>query len=388
MKKFLAVLISVCFISSSGFSAPRGQRNLTDNTQSQPANRRVNAKPFIKQTLPPSPAAQNKTNTAARKESAARFQNRNRIIINRSQKNEPAKSIAAQSRPAANNLKKQNPRINGNIKTARPQQQRRDPFLKDNPKRNAANQRPQKTIVNSANSKYHNNTPVSAKPERIRSHNRHHGKPFRRHRTSYNPFVYIGIFSGLSTISAIANYRRYFYRTHRRHYFYRRPFINLTFYNYSDPYWTYYDSVYYAEAERIVEAEKHTGETAVQESAVSETAHLSDVTVLNAAFYRVFSTAAPSVPTAEVTVLNNSDYAVSEIYFRGQLETRETGKVLIDDAFNYELPQYLMPGQSAVYKIPLSSFDKWTKVKPPDTAVFSVVITGITADSGESVRNK
>jgi len=115
--------------------------------------------------------------------------------------------------------------------------------------------------------------------------------------------------------------------------------------------------------------------------------NLALISVLNERFFRVFSSAAAPAAVAEVTVINNSDLAISEIFFRGRIETHITNRVIIDDVFNYELPRHLQPGERAVYRIPLSSFSRWANIRPPDMAVFTATVTGITTSSGEIIRS-
>jgi len=124
-----------------------------------------------------------------------------------------------------------------------------------------------------------------------------------------------------------------------------------------------------------------------QEAAREARRNLSAITVLNERFSRVFSSAAPPAPMAEITIVNNSDLAISKIFFRGRIETHITNRVLIDDTFNFVLPRHLQPGERANYRIPLSSFRGWTNVRPPDMARFTVMVTGVVTSSGENVRN-
>jgi hypothetical protein len=118
--------------------------------------------------------------------------------------------------------------------------------------------------------------------------------------------------------------------------------------------------------------------------------NLALITVSSGRFFRAYSSDAPPAPMAEVTVINNSDLAVSRIFFRGRIESEITNRVLIDDIFNYDLPRPLNPGEREVYRIPLRPFGRWANwasVRPPDTITFTVIITGITTSSGESIRS-
>ena len=153
-----------------------------------------------------------------------------------------------------------------------------------------------------------------------------------------------------------------------RHPFYTRPVVRVVNVTPPDPF------RYERERERI-------------ENAREARRNIALITVSNARFRRIFSSSAAPAPVAEVTVVNNSDLTLSQIFFRGRIETHITNRVLIDDVFSYALPRHLAPGERAVYRIPLSSFSNWTSIRPPDMAVFTVTVMGVVTSSGEIVRN-
>ena len=210
-------------------------------------------------------------------------------------------------------------------------------------------------------------------------------------------YVNFGVFLGLVGLAAIVNYSTHYlsrntyvsynyWPYYRYDYYYKTPRISISYYDNYDPYWTYYDSVYYKQQERRAALEINNLEDA-KASAIYAEKSLTYINVNNASFYKLYTTNTLPVSVAEVTVTNGSNNYISAIYFRGILQTHITNKILIDNAFSYNLPEPLEPGERATYKIPLNAFGNWASVKPSDMTLFGVSITGIKTVEGISIRS-
>ncbi len=155
-----------------------------------------------------------------------------------------------------------------------------------------------------------------------------------------------------------------------------------------DPYyWNhyyYYDAQYLMEKKKIALEEIERLEQIKAES--EKTKHeIENIKVTKARFYKQYSTDTIPVSMAEITIENRSKYPLRKIYFRGSLKTHITGKVLIDEPFAYEMAYTLEQGDRATYKIALNEFGNWSKVKSPDLAVFTVIITNAITEAGEQL---
>ncbi|MCL2390651.1 MAG: hypothetical protein FWD54_00955 [Endomicrobia bacterium] len=212
-------------------------------------------------------------------------------------------------------------------------------------------------------------------------------------------YVNFGVFLGLVGLAAIVHYSTYYiprstyvsynyWPYYRYDYYYNRPRISISYYDSYDPYWTYYDSVYYEQQERRAALAEINKLEDAKASAIHAERSLAYININNASFYKVYTTDALPVSVAEVTVTNDSNNYISAIYFRGTLQTHITNKILIDDAFSYYLPEPLEPGESATYRISLNAFGSWASVKPSDMTLFGVSITGIKTVDGRSIRSE
>ncbi|MDR3071813.1 MAG: hypothetical protein LBU29_04415 [Endomicrobium sp.] len=108
------------------------------------------------------------------------------------------------------------------------------------------------------------------------------------------------------------------------------------------------------------------------------------VKVLNAEFYKQYTSDTLPISTAKLTIKNESTCTITKIYCKGKLTTHNTNTVLIEDSFSFDLASSLAPGEQNIYDIPLNSFGGWAKVFPPDLSVFCVVIDGIETTDGKA----
>lgn len=180
----------------------------------------------------------------------------------------------------------------------------------------------------------------------------------------------------------VLDYNWPYYGHNRRHGYYRNT--NWAFDPYYRNYYYYYDSVYYREKNQAAfnEIEKLERKKAAAEKAKQE---LASIKIIRARFYKQFTTDTLPISMAEITIENRSKYSLTKLYLRGSLKTHITGKVLIDEPFEYDMAYTLEQGDRATYKIPLNAFGSWSKARPPDMAVFTVSVTGAATTSGEAL---
>ncbi|MCL2485396.1 MAG: hypothetical protein FWF00_06860 [Endomicrobia bacterium] len=426
MKKFLVVLISVCFIATSGFAQNsnsqgengngNGNRNQNSqgqnqNSQGQSKNSNTNTKTEEKTTASKpadnkntkSESTSNRTTVNNNRSSSAnsntaRNNNSNSSVTksnNNASRNNAQNSNVSKNNMTNNNTSKNN--VSNN--TTRNNSQDNNTVRNNTSNNNTRNNVQNNNNNNASRSEVSRNQQKNNATQSVRTNNTTTTNNVRVSQTTvvnnyqtvstvryaplryyplYTPYVFAGIFNRAIYTAVYRNHPYYY-----RQYYYSRPVVNITYYNYKDPYWTYYDSVYYARQER----ESALAEIERLENARGMQRNIALIEVLNASFNRVYSTSAAATRVAEVTVLNNSDFPIATIYFRGKIETHITSRVLIDDVFSYDLPRYLYPGESATYKIPLNAFGNWARMTPPDMAIFTVTVTGITTSFGESLKN-
>ena len=174
----------------------------------------------------------------------------------------------------------------------------------------------------------------------------------------------------------------YGYDDRHNHRDYRRR--NWHYDPYASNYYYYYDSGYRREREKAAfsEIERLEEKKAQAQRAKQE---LAGIKIVRARFYKQFTTDTKPISMAEITVENRSKYPLTKLYFKGNLKTHITNKVLIDEPFEYNMAYTLEQGDRATYKIPLNEFGNWSAARPPDMAIFTVIVTGAVADSGESL---
>jgi hypothetical protein len=153
---------------------------------------------------------------------------------------------------------------------------------------------------------------------------------------------------------------------------------------YGTHYYTYDHYCDYEHRRRKSEAALTEIELLEKRKTGSETARqqVARVKVREARFYKQFTTDTLPISIAELTVQNKSDYPVTAVFFRGKIVTPQTGKVIIDDTFKYDMPEELPSGEKKTYSIPLNDFGQWSKVQTPDLVKFEVAVVGIETGDG------
>jgi hypothetical protein len=159
--------------------------------------------------------------------------------------------------------------------------------------------------------------------------------------------------------------------------YYYRDAHGYKYSRYYDYYYDYYYSYKYQKALNEIELLK-------QKKAESDIARrrMSRVKVLNARFYKQYTTDTLPISMAEITIENKSDYSIKRILFNGKLVTHKTGQVLINDTFRCDIDGAFASGETNTYDMPLNSYGGWAKMRPPDLARFDVVVVGIETSDG------
>ncbi|MDR3256234.1 MAG: hypothetical protein LBT18_01030 [Endomicrobium sp.] len=164
-----------------------------------------------------------------------------------------------------------------------------------------------------------------------------------------------------------------------RYYYYPDIYYGIFYYDYN----RYYNYEYYRRKYNVAFNEIELLEKRKEESE-SVKKEISKIKILNARFYKQYTSDTLPISTAELIIENRSEYSITKIFFKGKLTTHITDKVLINDTFNYDLPFVLESGEKNTYNIPLNSFGQWSRVNPPDLAVFDVVIEEIETADGKN----
>lgn len=150
-----------------------------------------------------------------------------------------------------------------------------------------------------------------------------------------------------------------------------------------------------AEADLIkTEREAKQREQALQEieelreaRAAAETAkgELAKFEVSKSRFYKRKTSQYSSMlePFMEIVVKNNTSSPISRAYFIGTIASPERSIPWHSDAFNYEIPGGLEPGEDATWVLAPNMFSDWGKVNAPKDAVFTVEVTQVDGADGE-----
>jgi hypothetical protein len=91
-------------------------------------------------------------------------------------------------------------------------------------------------------------------------------------------------------------------------------------------------------------------------------------------------------PVIEISVVNNTDSAVSRAYFHGVLATPGRSVPWAEDNFNHEISGGLEPGESQTWKLSPNMFGAWSKApKDRKDMVFTVTVVRIDGSNGDAL---
>ncbi len=90
-------------------------------------------------------------------------------------------------------------------------------------------------------------------------------------------------------------------------------------------------------------------------------------------------------PIIELTVRNNTPYAVSRAYFEGTVASPDRSVPWIKEEFNYMIRGGLEPGEEASWRLSPNMFSEWGTVEVPSDAILTVTVERLDGPDGEPV---
>ena len=79
-------------------------------------------------------------------------------------------------------------------------------------------------------------------------------------------------------------------------------------------------------------------------------------------------------PVIELTIKNNTDQAISRLYFHGIVASPNRTVPWISEDFNYQISGGLEPGETANWKLSPNSFSDWGRADVPSDAILTVTV--------------
>lgn len=102
-------------------------------------------------------------------------------------------------------------------------------------------------------------------------------------------------------------------------------------------------------------------------------------------FYKVPQRFGRPEPIIELSVLNETDHAISRAYFVGTVASPGRSVPWLKESFNYSIRGGLEPGESATWKLAPNSLSEWGTVDAPPDAVFTVEVVKVDGSDGEAL---
>ncbi|MDR1942378.1 MAG: hypothetical protein LBQ47_08635 [Endomicrobium sp.] len=174
----------------------------------------------------------------------------------------------------------------------------------------------------------------------------------------------------------VYNGKPYYYYGNRYHEYYRNGRRHY--------YYDYYDSYDYQKRKTKAAYSQIDKLEEMKTAAENAKKELKGIKILKAKLSKQYSTDAPAMSVAELTVQNNSNHDITSFYFTGAIITHKTGKNISGGYFEYYPDKPLLAGKKASYKIALNEFGQWAKANQPDLAVLNVTVTGIETSDGQT----
>lgn len=82
-------------------------------------------------------------------------------------------------------------------------------------------------------------------------------------------------------------------------------------------------------------------------------------------------------PVIRLVVKNNTDKAISRVFFLGVIASDGRSVPWLEKEFNYEISGGLEPNEEATWALAPNKFSEWGKVDAPADAIFTVTVTRI-----------
>lgn len=90
-------------------------------------------------------------------------------------------------------------------------------------------------------------------------------------------------------------------------------------------------------------------------------------------------------PVIRLVVKNNSDKAISRVFFRGVIASEGRSVPWLEQDFNYEIAGGLEPNEEAAWALAPNKFSEWGKINAPAGAVFTVTVTRVNGADKEAL---
>lgn len=90
-------------------------------------------------------------------------------------------------------------------------------------------------------------------------------------------------------------------------------------------------------------------------------------------------------PVIEMTVMNNTEYAISKAYFTGTLSSPNRTVPWLKANFNYEIRGGLEPGEEVTWYLAPNRFSDWGTVEAPSNVILTVEVTKLDGANGEEL---
>ncbi|EMX8597616.1 hypothetical protein AAH223_004399, partial [Enterobacter hormaechei] len=90
-------------------------------------------------------------------------------------------------------------------------------------------------------------------------------------------------------------------------------------------------------------------------------------------------------PIIRLVVKNNTDKAISRVFFNGVIASDGRSVPWLEKDFNYEIAGGLEPGEEATWALAPNKFSEWGQVDAPADAVFTVTVTRVNGADKEAL---
>jgi len=90
-------------------------------------------------------------------------------------------------------------------------------------------------------------------------------------------------------------------------------------------------------------------------------------------------------PIIELTVRNDTEYAISRAYFRGILQSPGRSIPWLDEEFNYQIRGGIEPGETQSWRLAPNMFSEWGTVEVPADAILTVEVVKLDGADGQTL---
>ncbi|WP_103665702.1 DUF6694 family lipoprotein [Gracilimonas amylolytica] len=111
---------------------------------------------------------------------------------------------------------------------------------------------------------------------------------------------------------------------------------------------------------------------------------LSNFEVSRSRFYKQEDTFRDQ-PVIELTVRNNTEYAISRAYFKGTYATPERQVPWLVEEFNYSISGGLEPGEEQSWSLAPNPYSEWGDLEERSDAILTIEVTRLDGPDGEAL---